>query len=423
MNIKKTLASAIAAGAILVNAATPAFAATTSITISGNGRDSENTAVVKTSQTTSVVQSNNADVNNNVQVNADTGGNEIKDNSGGNSSIDTGNVSSNVEVSTSVNSNTAHVDCCAPGDTEVEISGNLRDSTNAVQVDNSRDTQVFQNNNADVDNYVKTSGNTGDNTIKDNSGGDYSIDTGNVSANVSVTNHANANVAMVHGSSEAGFNVSAKILGNGRDSDNAIGLDLSHNLLLVQSNYADIDNDVWVKGYTGDNEIKDNSGGEVMIDTGDVDSDVDVDNMVNFNWADVNCDCLIGDLEAKIAQNLEGSTSTIGAVLGGSTDVFQDNCGSQPWESLVWDWESDCEVDNDLHLYATTGDNTVKDTTDPSEGDPSIDTGDSSADVELDNSGNVNVVGDAGDVELPGLGFGVNLTFDLSDLLDLLNQS
>lgn len=428
INIKKTLTSAIAAGTILVNVATPAFAATTTLTVSGNGRDTVNTVEVDTSKTTTVVQDNSADVTNKVNVDANTGGNKIQDNSGGNSSVDTGNVDTKVEVSTATNVNNAKVDCCVTGNTDVVVSGNLRGSENDVKLNNSNSTAVFQENKSDVKNEIDVKGKTGHNTIKDNAGGDVAIDTGNVSSEVKVSNTGNTNSARVGGSGagEGSADVSAKILGNGRNSDNDIELDLGREVLLVQSNRADVDNDIDVKSYTGDNDVKDTAGGEVLIDTGDVDTTIEVDNAVNFNWADVACDCLLGDIEAKIAENLRDSESEIVAVLGDSTEVFQGNCaehqGLASFESLGR--RHDCEVENELDVYSSTGKNEAKDNAGDvlEESDPEILTGDATHEVKVDNGGNVNVFGDVSDWELPEGFHGVNVTFDLGALLGWLHS-
>ena len=128
---KKKLASAIAAGALLLNLATPAFAGIT-IEISGNGSDSENEAEVEFEHEVEVNQQNWADVLNDVEVEAETGGNEAEDNTGGDVSIETGDAETNVTVSNSLNSNVAEVDACCLGDVDALISGNGSESSNEV---------------------------------------------------------------------------------------------------------------------------------------------------------------------------------------------------------------------------------------------------------------------------------------------------
>src|SRR3989344_8850664 len=179
MEFKRKLTTAFAAGALLFSSfATPAFAGTT-IEISGNGSSSDNDANVTLQQQTTVVQENNADIDNNVDVSADTGNNDANDNTGGDVDIDTGDATVDVSVSNTVNSKTANVDCCPTGETEVLISGNGTDSKNNAELNMANETELFQSNNADIDNHVDADAKTGKNDAEDNTGGSVSIDTGN----------------------------------------------------------------------------------------------------------------------------------------------------------------------------------------------------------------------------------------------------
>lgn len=422
MELKRKIAAVVTTGALLFSSfATPAFAATT-IEISGNGTYSDNDATVTTTNTTAVVQSNDANISNNVDVDADTGKNDANGNTGGDVSIETGDVDTKVTVSNTVNSNSANVDCCPTGDTEVLISGNGSHSDNTVNLDQTSETEVFQENNAKIHNDVDVDGNTGKNDANDNTGGDVSVKTGDVDVKVSVSNAGNVNSAQV-GDGSSGGSVSAWITGNGTHSDNDITLDLSNATLLAQSNRAKIYNDVDVDANTGKNDANDNTGGDVMIDTGDVDVKVDVDNMVNFNVADVDCVCLLSDLLAKISGNGSDSDNTIKATLDESLEVFQDNCDNgQGYEDSGW-WHRKCKIDNDVDVDADTGKNDAEDNTGPAGDDPvEVTTGNADVDVNLDNAGNVNVYGDSGDLELPDFDFDFDLdiSLDLSDLLGAL---
>jgi len=113
--LNKKIATAFAAGALLLNTVAPVFAGTT-IILSENGDGSDNDATVKLGQSTTVVQSNNADVYNNVDAEAETGDNEANENTGGDVDIETGDASVDVNVENTLNSNSAEVDCCPSGD-------------------------------------------------------------------------------------------------------------------------------------------------------------------------------------------------------------------------------------------------------------------------------------------------------------------
>ena len=409
--LQKKIATAIASAALLVNSALPVFA--TTIEISGNGSDSDSEVDVEMGQTTTVVQSNEADVTNVVNTKADTGGNKAKDNTNSDVEIETGNATVDVNVENTLNSNSADIDCCPSGDVDVLVSGNGSDSDNNVWLDLNTETDVFQTNEADVKNLVWADAKTGDNEAEDNTGGSVSIKTGIADVTVDLATTANANSATIGGGSPSG-SLSARILGNGSDSENEIDLELASAVLLEQANEADILNKVDVDAETGDNEADDNTGGETDIETGNATVDVSVDNMVNFNWADVECGCLLDDILAKISGNGTDSENEIELELGAETLAFQLNCADEPYEANDKESEGrrggDCELENFVDLEAESGDNEAEDNTGGVEGDdPSIDTGNAEANADIQNSGNVNMLGEA---ELPELDFEVDFGFN-----------
>src|SRR3990167_7594248 len=117
------IATAVSSAALVVSSfATPLLA--TTVEISGNGSDSDNTVSVEQTNKTEVNQNNTANISNNVNVSSNTGDNKAEDNTGGDVSIDTGDSSANVTVTNSANSNQASVNGCCPTDTSVKIAGN-----------------------------------------------------------------------------------------------------------------------------------------------------------------------------------------------------------------------------------------------------------------------------------------------------------
>lgn len=413
-DLKKKVASAIAAGTLLLNLATPAFATSLTLEVSGNGSNSDNEVELEYEQEVKVTQTNVANVLNDVKVEANTGGNEAEDNTGGDVEISTGDAETNVTVSNTLNSNVAHVDACCLGDVTAKISGNGSDSDNDIDLDLDNDVKVTQVNHANVWNYVDVEAETGDNEAEDNTGGSVKIETGNASATVSVSTAANSNSAWVSGGNGNGGSLSALILGNGADSDNEIELELESEKELNQTNVAEILNDVDVEADTGENEAEDNTGGPVDIETGDATADVTVDNMVNFNWADIDgCGC-IEDLLAKISGNGTDSDNEIKAELESELEVTQDN-----FFDCKGEIEDACA---EVKVELETGDNEAEGNTQGGE-DPTIETGDAEGTVEVNNSGNSNVFGDVPDPELEwpwGFDFNFNFSFSLSDLLAAL---
>ncbi|OGG23646.1 hypothetical protein A3A79_00360 [Candidatus Gottesmanbacteria bacterium RIFCSPLOWO2_01_FULL_43_11b] len=406
----KQFVSVLATGSLLLSVVAPVSA--TTLEISGNGSSSDNDITFDVDQTTSVTQTNDADVYNNIDAEAKTGGNDANDNTGGDVSIETGDATTEVKAATTVNSNSASVDCCATQDVDVLISGNGSDSDNTVDLDINQDsksgTYVKQTNTADVTNEVDADAKTGWNDAEDNTGGDVSIETGDAETSVTLSTTANANWAQV-GDGGQGSAVSLKILGNGTHSDNDIDLDLDSLISVIQSNDADVYNDVDANAKTGGNDANDNTGGDVSIETGDAETTVEVDNMVNFNWADVDCGCLF-DVLGKIAGNGSDSDNTITADLYPELFVDQDNTAL-----------GSGGLNNDIDADAKTGHNDAEDNTGSVEGgDPSIETGDAESTVEVSNAGNSNVFGEDVPSDWPEFEFNFNLTLSWSQLMALL---
>ena len=394
-NLQKKFTTALATGAVLANAFVPAAFASTDLTITGNGSNSDSDVNVTKTNNTVVTQNNTANVNNNVKVDANTGGNSASDNTGGDVKVRTGDANTDVTVKNMLNSNSADVANCGGcgEDVDVEISGNGTHSDNKADLDFKNNVELFQTNNADVKNKVDVDANSGDNDIDDNTGGDVTVRTGDVNTDVKIMTVANANSARIGGNGDSnGGEISAHILGNGSHSDNDIYLDFNSDILLTQANNADIENDVDVDADSGHNDVEDNTGGDTALLTGDIDTSVIVDNMVNFNAADVE-DCCFGDLTAKIAGNGTDSDNKIDFDSENALVAFQNN---------------DADLDNDTDVDGDTGDNDVDDNTGAydAESDPYLQTGNSDSEVSVHNDGGMNVYGD------------VELGFDLSDLMD-----
>lgn len=392
------------------------------VEISGNTNYGDNTANVAGSQQTIVSQNNEADVDNNIYSSAKTGYNDTNRNAGGDVEVTTGNAEVTTEVTTVANTNSARIDGGEGGTVSARITGNTNDGDNDLGLALSASTWISQENDADVDNDIDSYAKTGDNDADHNAMGSVMIDTGNAKVSTEVVNALNSNSTLVEGGE--GSSVDAVIAGNTNDGDNDILLALSALLSVAQENEGDLDNDIYAKADTGDNDANHNAGGEVEISTGNATVDIMVDNMMNFNVAEVECDCLFDDVLAKIAGNTNEDNSISGA-LDNQLIVDQANCGDEVHElSFWWDWNrDDCEIDNDLDANALTGDNEAEYNAGDHGSDPSVDTGDAEVEYDVNNSGNVNVYGDT-DLDLPFLGEGVNVnvSFDLSDLLDWLSS-
>lgn len=386
----KRSAVAFATGSLIFGMFIPASIAQISLEISGNGAGSNNNVGVDTSTTTVVTQTNTANIQNNVNVTTNSGGNTANKNTGGSVTVATGDASASVNVTNNANSNAASVDNCGSclGGIEAKISGNGADSTNKILVGSESETHVTQANDANVENNVTVNAKTGNNTANKNTGGDVTIDTGNATVDdVSVSTSVNANQAMIGGGS-GDTGLSLWITGNGADSNNTIGLDVDNSIVVAQANEADIENNISVTANTGNNTAKKNTGGGVAIETGDADVAVDVDNTANFNVADVNDCCLLSGT-AKIAGNGTDSINKLLLALNTATFATQLN-------------NLDCDGRDgacaDITVESKSGDNVAsKNTGDPGD-DPSIDTGDTGASIDVGNSANSNGLSIGGDV-------------------------
>jgi hypothetical protein len=414
--IQKRIASAIATGALLVNAALPAFAVT--IEVSGNGSDSVSGVSTTVSSTTSVVQDNTANVTNNVSAVAQTGANKAKDNTGGNVSVTTGNATTSVGVANTLNANIAEVEGCCDQDLDILVSDNGSDSENDVYVDHTNETGLFQTNVGNITNNVDAFSSSGGNKANGNTDGDVAVSAGNATTTVLVANTANLNSAHVGGGNGTGGSVSVQILENGEGSQNNIELGLSRSLGLLQDNYANLQNNVDAVSQSGANEAVDNTGGEVSITNLDAETTVGVDNLVNFNFADLDCGCLL-DVLAKISDNGEDSENDISAELVDEQTAFQANVWAcnQGLTELWWDNEEGC---NNVDAFAGSGGNLAHDNTgdDEEDGSVDVDAGNATSDTIVGNEGNVNVVGDT--PELPELDLDFDLGFNLLSMWSFL---
>lgn len=370
------------------------------VTIAGNGYDSDNDVTVSDKESaTSVFQNNLAEVKNTVNTDADTGKNDANKNTNGDVYVKSGDALTQVGVSTTANSNSAVVGWGGPstGGVSAVIADNGADSDNDLVLDLGKQTSVYQGNSARVWNEVKADADTGHNDANKNTGGEVWLETGDAAILTAVSNNLNYNAAVVDCCNVG--EVMAKIVGNGADSDNTIGLRLGGDTYVVQGGYmlphmtdgfnfigspmgfggnqAQVENHVYADASTGKNDANKNTGGAVGIFTGDADVLVGIDNTLNFNYADIGC-CSTG-LLAKIDANGADTVNDIVATLGGNNGTWQGNSAL---------------LGNIADPKGDTGYNDAnKNTGGPAGYDPMVITGDAGNVVSVSNRGNMNEVG------------------------------
>lgn len=240
--------------------------ANTSVTVDGNGADSQNRTNVQNSNTTSAFQTNTADVTNTVSNNDQTGNNTANRNTGGDVLVLTGHALSNTTINTAANANVADFSGGSSnggGSSDVLIKGNGFGSSNNVDLTSNNSATVVQDNLANIRNLVNSDLNTGRNQANENTGGNTTVDTGDAMSNVGLSTNANFNSADL-ASCGCATGVFEKIAGNGADSENSSNAHMTDMMSVFQGadggNNAQITNDVTTNHNTGDNYANRNTG-------------------------------------------------------------------------------------------------------------------------------------------------------------------
>jgi hypothetical protein len=163
------------------------------------------------------------------------------------------------------------------------------------------------------------------------------------------------------------------ITGNGADSVNTVVTSSSQETDISQTNTAKITNEVKADANTGSNEASGNTGGDVAITTGNVNTSTDVSNNVNSSSVSLS-DCC--------------PTSGIKAVISGNGADSKNNINYNSVNSLNIDVNLVAYINNDVDIKANTGRNDASGNT----GDVSIKTGNIWVDNEISNKTNYSKV-------------------------------
>ena len=310
---------------------------------SNNGVGSDNTANSTNNTNNSTDQNNIAHVDNNLVLEANSGDNTSSYNTGGDSSITTGDANVNANVLTFANNNFAgnviygvvnifgdlvgdiilteeamNAACggsCA-GPTTAANTGNGDYSDNTANSSNTTNTDIFQSNDATINNNLVFNAVTGDNNTGYNTGGNNSIETGSADVTANILNIANSNIiggnwwlvivneggqwigkimGSPDGSNMAGSAgtefvvdpitgaVTAKNSGNGVGSDNNTTANNTTSNSINQTNTAVVNNNIDLTANTGGNKANYNTGGDSNIVTGDAKIVANLVNFVNNN--------------------------------------------------------------------------------------------------------------------------------------------
>jgi hypothetical protein len=256
--------------------------------ISGNGSGSDSQINVTVNTTTEVKQDNNANVENNVNIEADTGNNDANQNTGGDTSIVTGDVQVESNINNEgINQSYVEAGCCTGESTEIKISGNGAGSTNTVAGSFNSSTNVSVNNSANITNNVNGIANTGKNSASYNNG-NVSIKTGSITV-IDNINNESVNNYSINVKNNSGRSITVHVKDNGTASDNIVIINNQNNVDINVENSARIANDSNWDLNTGKNKAKGNNG-DVSIITGDILFASTINNKdINTGWVDVDC--------------------------------------------------------------------------------------------------------------------------------------
>jgi hypothetical protein len=383
-------ASAASTLALLLGSMTPLAVAGVDGEASNDttGAGSYNKSKIEVVQSTLVVQDNQADIDNLVELQLNTGGNKANKNTGA-GDVTTGDASLGVAISNQANSNVAEVSDCGGCDMDLSASNEKTgaDSGNKAKVEVNQITTLFQDNLSDIDNIVGAQLNTGYNKANKNTG-EGSVDTGDIGATVVVENATNENWAVLGGGMGGdGLSLSAGNDTTGADSYNKAKVEAFLDTLITQSNEADVDNLVELQANTGFNKANKNTG-EGDVETGDINVGVGLSNLLNSNFAAFDGCC---DVEFDTSNEKTGADSTnkAKAYFFSLFDIFQTNGGEGG-------------VTNIVGGKLDTGHNkTNKNTADANE------SGDIEAVVQVSTEANENIIGDLW--EMPDMDWDIEL--------------
>ncbi len=195
----------------------------------GNGSGSTNSTLVDNEINNTTLQTNEALIQNNLEFEANTGGNHTSKNTGGNSTIETGGANIDSQTINIANSNVeggnwwlvivnkagqwvgqilgapkgadtagsagTTFTSDSQGNITATNSGNGAGSSNTASADSTSNNTTAQTNNAKIINNIDLSANTGNNSASRNTGGDSTIKTGDANIVTNLVNFVNNNIA------------------------------------------------------------------------------------------------------------------------------------------------------------------------------------------------------------------------------------
>lgn len=318
---------------------------TNTTNIVGNGSNSQQASDVTAFTQTNTFQQNDANVNNNLTLAADSGNNTTSFNTGGNNTITTGNANVAANVATFANNNISggrvllgvvniygnlQGDIILPqeaygllnnntstgsGSPTTTIAANGSGSTNDASSSATQTASTNQTNSATIDNKLVLNATTGDNSTSGNTDGNNSVQTGSSNVSAKTVNVANSNIssgnvwlviinqagkwigkilglptgqtiassdqATVTSNSDGTYDVALN--NNGAGSSNSANSSSTETNNTTQTNTTHVTNTLNLSANTGKNHANDNTGGNNNIKTGNTNIIANLVNFVNNN--------------------------------------------------------------------------------------------------------------------------------------------
>lgn len=232
---------------------------------------------------------------------------------------------------------------------DVDVSGENNttgsNSTNDNTYDITDDVDLDIDNDADADNDANVTVDTGNNDVLDNTTVE-DIMGGDIDVQGEFVNELNSEEMDLSMSSFGDVSADFTNDTTGSGSDNTNDLNVDRNLDVDVDNDADIDNDITADLNSGGNAVRDNTTvGD--IETGDIEFEVNVENMANQNGSLELPDFGSMDVDGDFTNDTTGSNSSNSNTVNVSHDVDIDV-------------DNDADVDNNLNVTGDSGNNNVR---------------------------------------------------------------
>lgn len=152
----------------------------------------------------------------------------------------------------------------------------------------------------------------------------------------------------VHPAVAIADSINLEISGNGASSDSVIEANVEQEVTVSQTNQGEITNQVTNELNTGNNQVNDNTSSDIQVQTGDVASQVDINNQVNVNNQTIDTCCQASEINLSVVGNGSDAQNQISL-------ASNQNVTSVASNSVV--------INNVIVTKANTGKNTINDNT------------------------------------------------------------